>query len=288
MTRLAIHHLPKLFTCHLDAVLLTLLIAAACLLLHDRLYPSQLGLLGLLATTCWAAFAFNDYCDAPFDAQAEGKGARNFFAVTTISPRLFWGSAAVIAAMLAVSYAQFGTTGWLVWGVSLVAIWAYSAPPLRLKSRPVFDLLMHGTFVQTFPYLTCLLLIGVRWTALDQVLLAAFFLSSLAAQLEQQGRDFDLDSRTDANFTTVVGRRPATLLMRAFSAVCVLLLLTLPLSEPNALVLLPFGVIALPVVLHRFIRRADQPRSQRLMLLGLVMALLYMGGLWGAEWLRGR
>lgn len=288
MTRTHLRHLPKLFTCHLDAVLLTVLIAAACLLLHERFTPAHLGLLGLLAATCWGAFAFNDYHDAPFDSQAEAKGERNFFSVAAISPRSFRLGAIGIAALLAVGYAQFGATGWAIWALSIAAIWAYSAPPLRLKSRPVFDLLMHGVFVQTFPYLTCLLLIGVRWTTLDQVLLAAFFLSSLAAQLEQQGRDFDLDSRTDTNFTTAVGRRPAAILMRSFSAACVLLLAGLPLGVPDSLVLLPFGLIALPIVLHRFIRRADQPRSQRLMLLGLAMALLYMGGMWGVEWLRAR
>jgi hypothetical protein len=83
--------------------------------------------------------------------------------------------------------------GWLLWLVSGLVAWAYSAPPLRLKMRPGLDLLTHALFVQTFPYVVSLVLIRARWGLLDWVLLAILFLASLTAQLEQQARDFVVD-----------------------------------------------------------------------------------------------
>jgi 1,4-dihydroxy-2-naphthoate octaprenyltransferase len=290
-------HWLKLFTSHLDAWLFALLIAAACLWLHAALTLAHLGLLLTLTATCWAAFAFNDYHDAAFDAQDPIKRDRNFFARQCAqgTPRSCrscraWARAGGggTLAILALGYAPFGARGWLVLVVCVAALWAYSAPPVRLKSRPLLDLLMHAVFVQTFPYLACLFLIGASWTVLDRAILAALFLSSLAAQLEQQARDFEVDSRTDRNFATTVGLLPTVWLMRACSALFSALMLLMVVSQTVPLYLLPFGLIALPIVLHRFVRRAAQPRSQRLMMISLLCALAYLGGLWGVAWLRAR
>jgi 4-hydroxybenzoate polyprenyltransferase len=57
----------------------------------------------------------------------------------------------LLLAGLAIAFGQFGWIGWLLWVVSCFIAWAYSAPPLRLKMRPGFDLLTHAMFVQTFP-----------------------------------------------------------------------------------------------------------------------------------------
>lgn len=275
-----------LLTNHMDAWGLTLVIGTLCLVIHSAISADRIGLLLVLGVTCWLAFAFNDYCDAPYDAQDEGKRRRNFFVLCPLPRRYLAIGALVIVGALFAAYAGYGERGLIVFGVSLGALWAYSAPPLRLKSRPGFDLVMHAVFVQTFPYFACLVLIGATWTALDFVMLTVFALSSLAAQLEQQARDFAVDSRTDTNFATAVGLRPTVWLLRAASILFSAVLIAAFATRIIPMHILPFGLIGLPVVAHRFIRRANQPRSQRLVTVAILLALLYMGGIWSVVLLR--
>jgi chlorophyll synthase len=253
-----------------------------CLLAHEVVSLDNLALLMTLGAMCWLAFAFNDYCDAPFDAHDASKARRNFFVQQCVPTWMLWGGFGAALAAIGIGFARFGWRGLLLFALSAVATWAYSALPLRLKARPGFDLIMHAAFVQTFPYLACLILIDGSWTPLDVILLAALALSSVAAQLEQQARDFALDSRMERNFTIVVGRCAAVWLLRSVSVVFAALMVAALFGGLIPLFLLPFGLIALPVIIHRFTRRADQPRSQRLILITLLLAALYVGSIWGA------
>lgn len=271
-----------LFTAHMDAWGLSLVIATVCLLIHEAVSPDNIVLLLTLGGMCWLAFAVNDYCDAPLDGHDTNKTRRNFFVRHQVPLRLLLVGLGLAVVVIGVGFARFGERGLLLFVLSVAAMWAYSAPPLRLKARPGFDLIMHAAFVQTFPYLACLILIDTPWTLLDGILLAGLALSSLAAQLEQQARDFALDSQSERNFTVVVGRCAAVWLLRAVSLTFVVILFGALLGGVIPLFLLPFGLIALPVVIHRFVRRADQPRSQRLILITLLLAALYVGSMWGA------
>jgi 4-hydroxybenzoate polyprenyltransferase len=281
-----LRQLLTLFTNHVDAWGLTLIIVALCLVLHDATSVAHLGLLITLTLTCWLAFAFNDFCDAPFDAQDALKRQRNFFSGNPVPRALIIASGWLIIGALCMMYTGLGGRGLFVLGLSLVALWAYSAPPLRLKSRPVFDLLMHGVFVQTFPYLACMYLINAMWAPIDYALAAVFFLSSVSAQLEQQARDFDVDSKTDTNFATTVGLGTTVWLMRGTSVLLGLVVIMALLGQIVPVKLLPFIVIGLPLIVHRFTRRKGEPRSQRLSMLTLLVALVYLGGIWGAALLR--
>src|SRR5215207_8414864 len=169
-------HLPKLILNHLDAWGITLIISMVALVIHPPFKPELIGVPLILAFCYWLGFAVNDYFDAPFDGQDVKKGRGNFFVhhpMTRLQAAVFFG---VISLGLAILFAQFGLKGIIVVAGGLLAIWAYSAPPLRLKSRPVFDLVMHMIFVQTFPYLACMVLIGLEWTRLDTALLSVFIL----------------------------------------------------------------------------------------------------------------
>lgn len=262
---------------HLDAVLLTFVIGGLCLLLHDALDGRTFLLLLGMALMAWLAFAYNDLCDAPYDAQDAQKRCRNYFAQQ--GDRLHWQFVAPIALSLGLlTFAQFGGHGLLLISVALVALWAYSAPPLRLKRRPVFDLLTHALFVQTFPYLTCLLVTGAAWQAIDYLLLALFFLSSLSAQLEQQARDYKVDRRTERNFTTQVGLRASLRLLKLSTVSLVVLSVGGALLGIIPPLLYPLGLVGLPLIGHRLLRRATQPRSERLVWAMGILAALYVGG----------
>lgn len=268
--------LLSLFTNHFDAYGLTFIIAALCLVIHDAFNAESLFLLAGMAMLAWLAFAFNDYCDAPYDAQDSKKRSRNFFTRRGRGWYLLVG--AILTA--AIALAAFGQYGWRGIGalvISLLVLWAYSAPPLRLKSRPVLDLFTHALFVQTAPYFIALFLIGASWLPLDYLMLTIFFLSSLAAQLEQQARDYEVDSATDTNFTTVFGRRVSVVLLRAATVTIVATAVLGAVSGIIPPALHPFGLIAAPILLHRLLRRVTEPRSEVLVMISVVLAIIYAG-----------
>lgn len=267
----------KLIRNHMDAWQVALVIAALPLLIHGAIRLETAVLVGAVGVGYWFAFALNDYFDAPFDRLDSRKAARNFFVQTAVSGRLVAAFSTTLLVTLAVAFVRFGLVGWLLWAVSCFVAWAYSAPPLRLKMRPGLDLLTHALFVQTFPYVICMVLIGASWGVLDWVLLAILFLASLTAQMEQQARDFTVDALAGGTFATRVGLRSLLWGLRVATAVCLLIALFSVLNGTIPWFLLPFGLIGLPALLHRFWRQPEVPRSERLVILSTTAGFLYTG-----------
>ncbi len=276
--------LRLLFLNHIDACGVTAIIVGLCIVLHRALRLDTLPLVALMAFTCWFAFAVNDYFDAGEDAHDPFKRERNFFVKVSIPREVALAGVAVCCALMMIGFAPYAERGLLEWTVAVGAIFAYSAPPLRLKNRPLLDLAMHGFFVETAPYYATLYLLDVAWTPLDRAMLAIFFLGSLAAQIEQQTRDFDADKRTFARW---VGRAPAVLLLRILTLLFIVTVSGAFLFGLLPLWFVPFGVIGLPVVVHRFTRKENEPRSQRLILAVLILELIYAGGVFGIALLGG-
>lgn len=278
--------IAKLLFNHMDAWVVSLTVGVMALSYHQAINGQTTLLLLAIGLGYWLAFALNDFYDAPFDAHDPAKARRNFFVRNPLSTGQVRAGLIGVGGFLLAVFAQFGGPGLAILALCLGVMWAYSAPPLRLKSRPGLDLLTHALFVETFPYLICLMLIKVTWTPFDRVMLVLTGLASLTAQLEQQARDFAVDSKTDSNFTTTVGLAATTLLLRLFTAVGLLIFFAATLSG-----ILPWWVaavllIALPTALHRFTRQANQPRSERLTFLltglGLVcISLIFVAQLWG-------
>jgi chlorophyll synthase len=185
---------------------------------------------------------------------------------------------ALISLLLLLPFAQFGLPGLLWYAASLFIVWAYSAPPLRLKNRPGIDLLIHALFVETYPYALCLFLLGVSWVGVDRFILSITFLGSLAAQLEQQVRDYDLDVRTGRTFATTIGRRPAYFLLQLTTVVTVVVAVVHWLRGDVPAFLLPIGLIALPLLVHRLLRGPHVHRLQWMVYLSAVAGLLYVAG----------
>lgn len=269
----------KLSLNHMDAWGTTLIVSALALLNHNAFSPRTLLLVLALTTGYWLAFVLNDYFDAPFDAADQGKARRNFFVQHALGKGRALLVSVFVTVLIGTAFLQFGLRGLLTLALSLFVMWGYSAPPLRFKSRPGVDLLIHAIFVETYPYLVVLVLIGAAWQPLDYVLLAVLFLSSAAAQLEQQLRDFEVDSRTGRTFATSIGRRPTRWLLRLDTA---LLTLVFVLNVVNGTIppyIAVFGLITLPVMLSRLLRRRGDSRPEKLVLALATTALLYMGAL---------
>ena len=269
----------KLSLNHMDAWGTALIVSGLALVNHDAFSPSTLLLLLALTTGYWLAFVLNDYFDAPFDAADQGKARRNFFVQHALGKRPALLVALFVTTLIGAAFLQFGTRGLLVLALSLFVMWGYSAPPLRFKSRPGVDLLIHAIFVETYPYLVVLILIGADWKPLDYVLLAVLFFSSTAAQLEQQLRDFEVDRETGRTFATTIGRRPTRWLLRLVTAFLALLFAVNVFNGTIPGYIAVFGLIALPIVLARLLRRRGSSRPEKLVVALATTALLYMGAL---------
>lgn len=262
---------------HIDAWVVTFALCAVALWWHDAFTWQSLYLAVALTAGYWLAFAFNDYCDAPFDALDPAKGARNYFVGRTLTRWARWGAALALGAATLPAFASFGPHGLGAAALGLVVLWAYSAPPLRLKNRPIWDIIVHGVFVETYPYLVCVWLLNVAWTWLDGVVAACALLGSLTAQLEQQVRDYALDVRAEQNFTTRFGRQTSFRLLKVGTALLLGVALTAVLSGRIPPLLWPLGFIPLPAMLHRFVRRPEQARPAWLVYILTGAGILYGG-----------
>ncbi len=269
-----------LFANHTDAWGVTLVISMLALLLHSAVNPANLLLVTAITVSYWLAFAYNDYCDAPYDAKDPGKARRNFFVNPPLTAGQLKLGMTLVVAFVTLVFVQYGGRGLLVLAMSMFIVWGYSAHPLRLKSRPGLDLLTHAIFVQTYPYFITTLLIDNGWLAVDMIMLAMFFCASLAAQLEQQARDYEVDSLTDRNFTTIVGLRYSLPILKLATGLLIVIAIFGFATGVLPLILVPFGLITLPVLLHRFARR-DRPRSERLVMVSTLLALIYGGAVLG-------
>jgi 4-hydroxybenzoate polyprenyltransferase len=161
-------------------------------------------------------------------------------------------------------------------------MWAYSAPPWRLKSRPGWDLLIHALFVLTWPYAVCLWLSNATWTTLDSILIAGCFLVSLNSQLNQQIRDFEVDSRTDTNFTTRFGLSRSILFLKASTIAVIVLFLLAIITGNIPWLLLPFGLGLLPSFAHYLQHSFDHTNRilpRRIVYVFMILAIIYAGAL---------
>src|SRR5690606_11175622 len=191
----------------------------------------------------WFGFAVSDYFDVRVDSDAPDKAVKNFFVQYPLSEQVLHRLALGLLACLFLGFLQFGWRGVLLFALAILVVWAYSSPPFRLKSRPILELLCHALFVQTFPYLICLIVIDVPILAIDYWLPAFFFFSSLSAQLEQQTRDYELDKRHDHNFTVRFGKQ-MSLTLQKMVTVTLLLIGTLSLVlEILPHILVPIGIL---------------------------------------------
>ena len=227
------------------------IIAVLALALHGRVEAATAPLPLLIVASYWLAYTLNDFFDAPYDAAEAGKARRNPFVRFAVDRRRAKALLLLATAALAAGFAAFGIRGLIGGGISLAAAWAYSSPPLRLKSRPGLDLLAHSLFVQTYTYFLCLLVIDAEWLAVDVLILSINFLASLSGQLAQQVRDFEVDSRNDANFATTVGLRATAWSLRGVTA-CLVALVTLGFTlRLLHLSFIPFAIAFLPTAALR-------------------------------------
>lgn len=265
---------------HADAWIATFVIASGALLLHSAFSWSAIFLVLSITGGYWLAFALNDYFDQDVDVLDANKKHRNYFVVQrpsgfTVAIGFLTASLFIVPGIL-----QFGSRGFLAAFLSFFIMWAYSAPPIRLKSRPGIDLPIHAMFVETFPYVLVMFLLKLEWNSLDFVILGLSVMASLTAQLEQQIRDVEIDAASgEKTFTIWVGAGNALLLLKILSVAMVIYGVYFMFLGIIPLWISPIGLFAVPAVLSRLYRQPGQPRPEHLIRPVVYLVLLYSLGL---------
>ncbi len=153
-------------------------------------------------------FASNDYFDRDVDALDPGKKKRN----PVCDGRVTVGGvkallvATIIIPLLGAYY--FGLWPLIFTAITLFVYYYYTAPPLRFKNKVGLDVLSHATFINTFPYLFCLILLK-DFTTGTIFLLAVFMMRSSMAQILQEVRDYEVDKLVEKNTVVVIGQKRA-------------------------------------------------------------------------------
>ncbi len=269
--------LKWLFFNHGDAWGVTFGICFMAMLFHAEFSARAWLLAAGMSLGYWLGFALNDYFDAPDDAVDPIKRGRNFFSQVKWPVWAPWALFGVTFMLLLAVFAQYGGLGFIVIAISCFAMWAYSAPPIRFKYRPGWDLLSHMVFVESYPYLVFMLLLGLPWLAVDWLIYGLLILASLSAQLEQQLRDYEVDKLNGNSFTVTVGRPVANRVLQSVSILVIGLLVYGLISQILPLYMLPMVCFALPILLHRVVGRAENKgRLQRTGTIILIVGISYL------------
>nr|WP_206686851.1 MULTISPECIES: prenyltransferase [Microbacterium] len=128
-----------------------------------------------------AMYGINDVFDYASDLANPRKGGAHG---AVLDPRLhrvtLWAAALACAPFVVVLVVAGSPASWLVLGASLFFVVAYSAPPLRLKERPVADSVTSSIHFFA-PAVYGLVLAGAEWTWQLIALLLGFALWGIAS-----------------------------------------------------------------------------------------------------------
>lgn len=168
-----------------------------------------------------SAFIINDIADADDDARDPAKAAKNVISSGALDKgfalRSFWFIAAASAALYAM-----GSLWSFVLGVTMIATgYAYSVAPLRLKARPIVDVISHAFGAGSLPLITGYFLYdnnpGPAW-----LVIIGMTLISAYGQFYNQIDDFNVDREAGLNNTSqLLGKAPATVLMYAVEVIAI-------------------------------------------------------------------
>jgi len=190
------------------------------------------------------AFMVNDVEDAPDDARDPARALRNPVATGEIRPREGWLVALALSAIALALYAWTSTGAFWIGALTLALSILYSWRAVRLKARPVVDILSHVLMLSALLFLAGYFAYdrepGAIWLAALGAALASAY-----GQLYNQVRDYEVDRAAGLrNTASLVGKTGARRLMYASMALAVVCLLA-----TVALGLWPLWLAIVPVLL---------------------------------------
>ncbi len=159
------------------------------------------------------AFSVNDCFDTKEDELDKDK--KNPIVLKNISFRngLFF-SILLAVSGLALS-AVFGIKVFLFCLITVLMIYFYSSPPLRMKSKPWIDLLSHGLFAGAFPFFIPVLIFSKEITQFYYLIAFSVFYFSVILELRNHIEDYETDKAAGLNTTVVLlGREKSEKLLK--------------------------------------------------------------------------
>jgi len=99
--------------------------------------------------------------------------------------------------------------------MSILIGFFYSSPPLRMKSRPWFDLISHGLFAGALLFLIPVLIFSKELTKFHFLIALSIFYFSVILELRNHIEDYEIDKEAGLNTTVVfLGREKSEKLLR--------------------------------------------------------------------------
>ena len=109
----------------------------------------------------------------------------------------------------------FGLKIFLFCLISTLIVFFYSSPPLRMKSRPLFDLLSHGLFAGPLIFLFPLLVFKVKLTLFHWLISLSLFYFSVILELRNFLEEYETDKRAGVkNTVCILGYEKSEKLLR--------------------------------------------------------------------------
>jgi len=223
--------------------------AAGMLLTTGRVDATLIvGTLFFLVPYNLAMYGINDVFDYESDLRNPRKGGAHGAILDRRFHRVTLGAAALSCAPFVAFLVIVGSpASWLVLAASLFFVVFYSAPPLRLKERPVADSITSSIHFFS-PLVYALVLTGAAWTWSLTAVIIAFALWGIASHAFGAVQDVVADREAQiASIATVFGARRTVRLSIACYAAASLIVLAAAWPGPLAAVLaLPYIVTVWP------------------------------------------
>ena len=237
--------------------------AAATVLTTGRIDANLIvGTVFFLIPYNLAMYGINDVFDYESDLRNPRKGgAHGAVLERRLHATTLW-AAALSCLPFVVYLVLVGTPiSWLVLAISLFFVVFYSAPPLRLKERPVADSVTSSIHFFS-PAVYGLVLAGATWTWQLSAVIVAFALWGIASHAFGAVQDVVADREADiSSIATVFGARTTVRLAIAGYAAAGIVMLGAAWPGPLAAVLaLPYIVTVWP---YRNVADQDAERATR-------------------------
>ncbi|RKS85341.1 4-hydroxybenzoate polyprenyltransferase [Microbacterium sp. AG790] len=237
--------------------------AAAMLLTTGRVdAPLIIGTLFFLIPYNLAMYGINDVFDYESDLRNPRKGGAHGAVLERRLHRTTLWAAALSCLPFVVYLVAVGTpVSWLALAVSLFFVVFYSAPPLRLKERPLADSVTSSIHFFS-PAVYGLVLAGATWTWQLGAVIAAFALWGIASHAFGAVQDVVADRQAGiSSIATVFGARATVRLAIAGYAAAGIVMLGAAWPGPLAAVLaLPYIITVWP---YRNVADQDAERATR-------------------------
>jgi 4-hydroxybenzoate polyprenyltransferase len=221
-----------------------------------------LGTIFFLIPYNLAMYGINDVFDYESDLRNPRKGGvEGALLDRTLHRATLWASVIATVPFLVVLVLLGDPASWPVLAVSMFAVVAYSAPPLRFKERPLLDSVTSSTHFVS-PAVYGLVLAGAHFTPQLLALLGAFFLWGVASHAFGAVQDIGADREAGIGSiaTALGGRATVRLAAAAYAAAAVLLLFTDWPGPLAAVIPLAYAVNVAP---YWSVRDADADQANR-------------------------